>query len=65
MKVKNNDISVMARNSTLSKTELSLIFGSVAGLHVFRIGRDKRYAHFFAVPSDCGGLRAEVTIRPD
>ncbi len=60
-----SDITVMARTSTLSRGQLSLIFGSVAALHAFRIGRDHRYAHFFAAPSDHGGFRTGVSIRTD
>lgn len=59
-----SDISVMARTSTLSKTQLSLIFGSVSALHAFRIGRDEHYAHFFAAPSDRGGIKAGVSLTP-
>lgn len=57
-----SDISVMARTSSLSKGQLSLIFGSVAALHTIRITRDHHYAHFFAAPSDRGGVRAGVSV---
>ena len=55
-----SDISVMARTSSLSKTELSLIFGGVNAIHVLRISRNPAYDHFFAAPSANGvavGLR--------
>ena len=57
-----SDITVMARTSHLSKSQLSLIFGSVAGLHAFRISRDRHYSHFFAVPSDRGGIKTGLSI---
>jgi hypothetical protein len=57
-----SDISVMARTSSLSKGQLSLIFGSVAALHAFRVGRDGRYARFFAAPSATGRLEAGVSV---
>ncbi len=49
-----SDISVMARTSSLSKTQLSLIFGGFSAIHAWRISRDPRYAHFFARPTDNG-----------
>jgi hypothetical protein len=49
-----SDISVMARNSSLSKTQLSLIFGGVSTIHAWRISRDPRYEHFFVRPRGDG-----------
>ena len=49
-----SDISVMARTSSLSKTQLSLIFGGVSAIHAWRISRDPRYAHFFVAPTANG-----------
>ena len=46
-----SDISLMARTSSLSKTQLSLIFGGVSVLQAWRISRDPRYANFFVRPS--------------
>ncbi len=57
-----SDISVMARNSNLSKSQLSLIFGSVAGIQAFRLGGDKHYSRFFAVPAEGGGLKTGISI---
>src|SRR5467141_4171633 len=47
-----SDISVMARTSSLSKTQLSLIFGGYSAIQAWRISRYPRYAHFFARPTD-------------
>jgi hypothetical protein len=49
-----SDIAVMARTSSLSKTQLSLIFGGVSAIHAWRISRDPRYEHFFVRPTGSG-----------
>jgi hypothetical protein len=46
-----SDISVMARTSSLSKTQLSLIFGGFSAIQALRISRNPMYSHFFARPS--------------
>jgi hypothetical protein len=51
-----SDISVMARTSSLSKTQLSLIFGGVSAIQAWRITRDPRYAHFFVRPAAKGAV---------
>lgn len=49
-----SDISYMARTSSLSKTQVSLIFGGVSAIHAWRVSRDPRYSHFFASPTENG-----------
>ena len=51
-----SDISVMARTSSLSKTQLSLIFGGVSAIQAWRISRDPRYQHFFVRPTANGAV---------
>lgn len=51
-----SDISYMARTSSLSKTQVSLIFGGVSAIHAWRISRDPRYAHFFVRPTGSGAV---------
>ena len=51
-----SDISVMARTASLSKTQLSLIFGGVSAIHAWRIVRDPRYNHFFVRPTGNGAV---------
>ncbi len=51
-----SDISFMARTSSLSKTQLSLIFGGFSAIHAIRISREPRYGHFFVAPSRNGGM---------
>jgi hypothetical protein len=49
-----SDISVMSRTSSLSKTQLSLIFGGYSAIQAFRISRNPKYDHFFVRPSESG-----------
>ena len=49
-----SDISFMARTSSLSKTQLSLIFGGFSAIHALRISRDPAYSHFFVRPTPNG-----------
>lgn len=49
-----SDISYMARTSSLSKTQVSLIFGGVSAIHAWRVSRDPRYDHFFVSPAANG-----------
>ena len=49
-----SDISFMERTSSLSKTQLSLIFGGVSAIHAWRISRNPRYDHFFVRPTGDG-----------
>jgi hypothetical protein len=50
-----SDIAFMSRTSSLSKTQLSLIFGGASAIQAFRISRNPKYHHFFVRPGD-GGL---------
>lgn len=58
-----SDVAYMAATSTLSKDQVSLIYGGIAALHTVRIHCNAAYAHFFTAPSDRGGL--EVGLRID
>jgi len=49
-----SDISWMARTSSLSKTQLSLIFGGYSAIQALRIWKNPVYQHFFARPTDSG-----------
>jgi hypothetical protein len=49
-----SDISLMARTSSLSKTELSLIFGVVSAVQAWRISRQGAYSHFLLRPGPSG-----------
>jgi hypothetical protein len=51
-----SDIAVMSRTSSLSKTQLSLIFGGISAIQAIRISRDPSYNHFFVRPTE-NGLR--------
>ena len=54
-----------ANTSSLSKTQVSLIYGGMAALHVVRIHFKDRYAHFFTVPDAKGRLRVGMSLAPD
>jgi hypothetical protein len=60
-----SDVDFMARTSSLSKTDISLIYGGVAIMHLVRIRANDRYADFFARPMGAGqtGLRVGVDLR--
>lgn len=49
-----SDIAFMARTSSLSKTQLSLIFGGVSAIHAVRVWRNPAYSHFFVRPTENG-----------
>ncbi|HET7551062.1 MAG TPA: hypothetical protein VFK04_07215 [Gemmatimonadaceae bacterium] len=58
-----SDVTFMARTSSLSKTQVSLIFGAIAASHVLRIHFDDHYAHFFAAPSERGALKVGMVVK--
>jgi hypothetical protein len=60
-----SDVSFMSRTSSLSKNQISLIFGGLGLLHAVRIHLKDRYAHFFSVPDDTGHFRIGVSIAPN
>lgn len=51
-----SDVEFMARTHAMNKTQVTLLFGSIAALHTWRISRDAHYANFFTRPSTRGGL---------
>ena len=61
-----SDVDFMARTSSLNKTDITIIYGGIAALHLFRISRDGHYANFFLRPNRTGssGLLLGVDIRP-
>lgn len=60
-----SDVTFMANTSSLSKTQISLIYGGMAALHVVRIHFKDRYAHFFTVPDARGHLRVGMSLAPN
>ncbi len=58
-----SDVTFMARTSSLSKSQVSLIFGAIAASHVLRIHYDDHYAHFFTAPTERGSLKVGVVVR--
>jgi hypothetical protein len=47
-----SDVDFMARTRAMTKTQVTLLFGSIAAMHSIRISRDPRYANFFVRPRD-------------
>jgi len=60
-----SDVDFMARTSSLSKGDITLIYGGVALMHAVRIHYDGRYANFFVRPAPAGepGLRVGVHVQ--
>jgi hypothetical protein len=57
-----SDVTLMSEMSHLSKTQVSLIFGSISALHAVRIAHNGKYAHFFAVPA-ANGMKVGVSLK--
>ena len=59
-----SDVDFMARTSSLSKGDITLIYGGVALMHAVRIHFDGHYADFFLRPAPAGepGLRIGVHL---
>ena len=57
-----SDVNFMAETSSLSKDQVSLIFGGIALLHVVRIHFKGRYAHFFSAPAPSGGMQVGLAL---
>ncbi|GAC1514723.1 MAG: hypothetical protein NVS1B4_03080 [Gemmatimonadaceae bacterium] len=58
-----SDIEYMSRTSSLSKDQLSLIFGGMAAVHALRVAGDDRFPRFFVRPAD-GRLRIGAELSP-
>ena len=51
-----SDVDFMARTHAMTITQITVLFGTVAAVHSFRISRDRHYANFFARPAPGGHL---------
>lgn len=49
-----SDISYIASTHGMTKTQATLLYGSIAAEQILRISRNPRYAHFFAFPTSRG-----------
>ena len=60
-----SDVDFMTRTSSLSKSDITLIYGGVALMHAVRIHYDGHYANFFVRPAPPGEsvLRLGVHVR--
>ena len=59
-----SDVAFITRTSSLSTTDVTLIYGGVALLHTLRIARDGHYANFFVRPAEGRGVLVGVRIEP-
>lgn len=60
-----SDVDFIARTHALTKAQVTLIYGSVAALHAFRISRDPDYAHFFARGRPDGRMEVGLQLGPE
>lgn len=58
-----SDIDFIARLSTLNKTQLTLIYGGIATLHIVRIHHNGRYANFFLRPAARGTTNVGFEVK--
>ncbi len=49
-----SDVDFMSHTGIMTKTQVTLLYGSIAALHTWRISRNAAYANFFARPSAHG-----------
>ena len=57
-----SDVDFMARTHAMTITQVTLLFGSVAALHTYRISRNPHYANFFARPAPDGHIDVGVRL---
>jgi hypothetical protein len=58
-----SDVDFMARTHAMTKTQITLLFGSIAALHTWRVSRDPHYANFFVRPAPRGGAEVGMAWR--
>jgi hypothetical protein len=49
-----SDVDFMSHTGIMTKTQVTLLYGSIAALHTWRISRNPAYANFFVRPSEHG-----------
>lgn len=59
-----SDVTRMAATSSLTRGQVSLIYGGVSALHAVRIARSGYYGTLFVAPGPGGELRVGVRGRP-
>ena len=61
-----SDIELMAAMHGMTKTQSTLLFGSISALQIVRIHRNGRYANFFARPGRSGsGYDVGFEVKPN
>lgn len=46
-----SDIEFISRTRVMTKTQATVLYGSIASMHIWRISRSPAYDHFFVAPS--------------
>ncbi len=46
-----SDVDYMARTGVMNKTQITMLYGTIAAMHAWRVSRDPAYANFFVRPS--------------
>jgi hypothetical protein len=59
-----SDVDFMARTHVMSITQVTVLYGAIAAMHMYRISRDKHYANFFARPRAGSGMDVGVSVGP-
>lgn len=59
-----SDVDFMARTHVMSITQVTMLYGAIAAMHVYRISRDGHYANFFARPTSGSGMDVGVSVGP-
>lgn len=57
-----SDISFIARTHAMTKTQSTVLFGSIAAMQMMRISHDHHYANFFARPTTDGRVAFGVNV---
>lgn len=58
-----SDVEFIARTHAMTKTQATVLFGSIVTMHTIRIVKNPRYANFFARPRGDGGLDFGASVR--
>ena len=58
-----SDIAFIARTHAMTKTQATVLFGSVAAMQMVRISHDHHYANFFARPTADGRVAFGVNVQ--
>ena len=58
-----SDVDFIARTHAMSITQVTVLFGSIAAVHTFRVSHNPSYANFFARPRADGGMDFGMSLK--